>query len=347
VKRHAIVASRLAPLLWAAAFATLIWALLQASEFRVGASLNSSQPYPTGWMDLAPEHLAIEALKLIVLAIASWLLLVILVSVLLSSTGHVRAASHVLRLMPRAMQAAIRPALAITLTTSMLLPSVTAAGANEAGTHPPEAVLIHLGSTVAQPETPRSPEHPQPPGLPQSPEVPGSPDTPRTPDTIPSHDPTPARDDGPTPRPSQATQPGTLSEAPPGPNIAELTHLDGRSELGADGQGDKAAEGRGEPVDESASQAGSDPRSSASIWIVEPGDHLWSISEQLVAANTDRPASDAEVGRYWLRLIETNRSSLPDPTNPDLIYPGMRLRLPAGSAAGLGLDPTGNSSKPS
>jgi hypothetical protein len=34
------------------------------------------------------------------------------------------------------------------------------------------------------------------------------------------------------------------------------------------------------------------------------------------------------VGRYWRRLIDTNRDRLVDPGNPDLLVPGQELVLP-------------------
>jgi hypothetical protein len=34
------------------------------------------------------------------------------------------------------------------------------------------------------------------------------------------------------------------------------------------------------------------------------------------------------VARYWLRLIEANRSHLPDPADPNLLFPGDVLVLP-------------------
>jgi len=339
VSRDITHGRRFVPLLWIAAFATLIWALLRVSRLRAGASFNSSKPYPAGWAEVAPEYLAIEALKLMVLVVATWLLLVTLVSVLLFNAGYVHAASRVVRLMPRAMQAVVRPALAITLTTSMLLPSVSAAGAIESGARQTEAVLIHLGSTDSQPEAPSSPE------TPRLPDTPGPPDAAPSPEGPPTIGAAPAPD--PTTESSPTMQPDSSSEAPTGPNVAELTHLDGRTAVTADGQDNKAVEGRGGFVDDSTEPARSGSTNSASVWIVEPGEHLWSISERVVAEDTSRSASHAEVGRYWLLLIEANRASLPDPENPDLIYPGMRLRLPPGGVATLGLGPAGSQNQPS
>ena len=63
-------------------------------------------------------------------------------------------------------------------------------------------------------------------------------------------------------------------------------------------------------------------------WTVEPGDHFWSIAEQVLSQALGRPASDAETTAYWERLIAANRSALLDAGNPDLIVPGQTFRLP-------------------
>lgn len=55
---------------------------------------------------------------------------------------------------------------------------------------------------------------------------------------------------------------------------------------------------------------------------VRPGDSLWSLA----AASLDPAASPADVDRAWRRLYALNRPVIgPD---PDLILPGLQLRLP-------------------
>lgn len=66
----------------------------------------------------------------------------------------------------------------------------------------------------------------------------------------------------------------------------------------------------------------------ASTWLVQPGDHLWSIAQRVVAQHRGRPVSDIEIAPYWRDLIEANRSLLVDPDNADLLFPGQTLRLP-------------------
>lgn len=63
-------------------------------------------------------------------------------------------------------------------------------------------------------------------------------------------------------------------------------------------------------------------------WTVEPGDHLWSISERALATSSGRDVSDIEIAPYWRDVIEANMSLLVDPDNPDLLYPGQVLTLP-------------------
>lgn len=67
---------------------------------------------------------------------------------------------------------------------------------------------------------------------------------------------------------------------------------------------------------------------SAQIYVVQPGDHLWSIADHRVSEELKSAADNNEVREYWLRLIEINRDNLVDPHNADLIFPGQELVLP-------------------
>ena len=81
------------------------------------------------------------------------------------------------------------------------------------------------------------------------------------------------------------------------------------------------------PIDIAASPAPTSTARPTSVE-VEPGDHLWSIAERhLTQLGTESP-SVAAVTRYWIEVIETNRASLAS-GNPDLIYPGEIVMLPA------------------
>ena len=72
----------------------------------------------------------------------------------------------------------------------------------------------------------------------------------------------------------------------------------------------------------------------SSTWLVQPGDHLWSIAERTLAGAWARSVSDAEVAPYWRDLIELNRARLADPSNPDLIFPGQTFVLPTPPPSG-------------
>ena len=59
-----------------------------------------------------------------------------------------------------------------------------------------------------------------------------------------------------------------------------------------------------------------------------PGGSFWTVAEDHVTARSAAPRPTRRSARYWLDLIEANRSSLPDPGNPDLLYVGTTLVLP-------------------
>jgi len=67
-------------------------------------------------------------------------------------------------------------------------------------------------------------------------------------------------------------------------------------------------------------------------WVVEPGDSLWSIAEEVVAPADRTPPAERTVARYWQRLSAANRANLVDPGNPDLLVPGQQLVLPPNDA---------------
>jgi nucleoid-associated protein YgaU len=61
--------------------------------------------------------------------------------------------------------------------------------------------------------------------------------------------------------------------------------------------------------------------------VVEPGDHLWKISQTEMDRQLGRTAAPEEVTPYWGSMIELNRASLLS-GDPDLIYPGEVIALP-------------------
>lgn len=84
-----------------------------------------------------------------------------------------------------------------------------------------------------------------------------------------------------------------------------------------------------EPTVVSLPAAPAVPQIDATTWIVEPGDSLWSIAEDVMAPSPDTNPGERAVTRYWRRLIEVNRAQLVDPDNPDLLVPGQHLVVPS------------------
>lgn len=62
--------------------------------------------------------------------------------------------------------------------------------------------------------------------------------------------------------------------------------------------------------------------------IAEPGDHLWRLAADALAAHLGRQPRLIELNEYWLRVIDTNRDHLTS-GDPNLIYSGESIRLPA------------------
>ena len=79
--------------------------------------------------------------------------------------------------------------------------------------------------------------------------------------------------------------------------------------------------------DFAAALADREPPAELSI-IVDVEDSFWSIAEQLVRIQLGRTPADDEVLEPWLALIDANRDRLDDPDNPDLLHPGLVLRIP-------------------
>jgi nucleoid-associated protein YgaU len=63
-------------------------------------------------------------------------------------------------------------------------------------------------------------------------------------------------------------------------------------------------------------------------WVVQPGDHLWSISERTLAAASSTPPGLERLGPYWWRVVTANRATLPNPADIDLLFPGDVVTLP-------------------
>lgn len=67
-----------------------------------------------------------------------------------------------------------------------------------------------------------------------------------------------------------------------------------------------------------------EPASGPDTVLVEKGDHLWKIS----ARHLGEGVGDDEIGPYWRLVVEVNTPRLKS-GNPDLIFPGEVVELPA------------------
>jgi hypothetical protein len=67
--------------------------------------------------------------------------------------------------------------------------------------------------------------------------------------------------------------------------------------------------------------------------VVMPGDNMWLLAERRLRDVLGREAGDHEVAPYWLAVIGANRDRIRS-GDPDLIFPGEVLVLPAWSIGG-------------
>ncbi len=61
---------------------------------------------------------------------------------------------------------------------------------------------------------------------------------------------------------------------------------------------------------------------------MQRGGHLWEMATQALASAWGRAPTEVETQSYWQELVESNRASLTDPDNPDLVFAGQVLTLP-------------------
>jgi hypothetical protein len=132
-------------------------------------------------------------------------------------------------------------------------------------------------------------------------------------------DPAPAQRGG----PRVAGDPVTGAAPTPGPAWTRPASMAGAERAAAASTG-PLGEQRSGPTDRDVPPAaGADSERE-----VTDGDSFWSIAADEVGRSLGRPPLDREVAGYWNGLIEANRGRLPDPSDPDLIVPGMRLAVP-------------------
>jgi nucleoid-associated protein YgaU len=71
----------------------------------------------------------------------------------------------------------------------------------------------------------------------------------------------------------------------------------------------------------------SEGREGGETVVVQPGDHLWRISQHHLDQVLGRHAGTEEVDPYWRSVIDLNLEQIQS-GDPDLIYPGEVITLP-------------------
>lgn len=65
---------------------------------------------------------------------------------------------------------------------------------------------------------------------------------------------------------------------------------------------------------------------------VAAGDHFWGLAADQLRQAWGREPRDAEVVLYWRALVATNRHRLLPPHDPDMVFPGQQVVMPASRA---------------
>lgn len=73
----------------------------------------------------------------------------------------------------------------------------------------------------------------------------------------------------------------------------------------------------------------SPPPTNPTTWTIQPGDHLWHVSQQTLTRATGVAPTDAATATYLHTLIAANVKVFAVPGNPDLVFPGQVFTLPA------------------
>lgn len=137
--------------------------------------------------------------------------------------------------------------------------------------------------------------------------------------------PTPAGDGLPGARPDTPADDATRSSASPRSLPSDGIEVDAPDLDGAEVD-DRALEERA--ADHVDQRRGDTSSAQPNRYEVVAGDNLWRIAEDTLATAWGRKPSAAEISLYWWELIDENLDRLRS-GDPDLIYPGEMLHLPA------------------
>ncbi len=311
------------------------------------------------WLrDRPPAEAAIALIRLATLGAGIYLLVVVAVALVGCASGLERMSAMASRFSPRALH----PLLALATTASVALGATTAMAGTAHGAGVPVPGQGPGRAPEPAPTLRRVSPSPGPVNPPVLRQLPPS----TTPSTT-----APATTAPPTTAPA-TTAPETIAPATnptpaTAPRTAPVVSSPGDAEIRAGlGRGTGATPHR-PPVQEvrpqevsqrAASQhraprrrpttarAERDAEQGPTTYVVRPGDSFWSIAEARVGAAADITTGPEEVARYWWTLIQVNRTDLPVPGHPDLLFPGDRLRLPPVTSGQTSISPEGSATDP-
>lgn len=319
-------------------------ALLTAGRGRLaGPDLADPASWPT-WVLTRPPDVAVMAfVRWAGLALGAYLLVATALGGLARTTGSQTLIRATDRVTPRSVRRFLDRMTGMAAASAVVVggfagmtASTGVAAADPAGGPPttrqgppitlrgqagPRADPLPTTTTAVSPPTPGPVAGDPVPAPPRTPSARGDDVTDVLPPaTVPSPPP-PAdgRPSTPDPRAAAGTpwSPGNGPTAVPGPS----TPPNGPHHNAASPAAPQSADG--------TAPAPSGPPVDADTWTVQPGDHFWSIAERVLADRWQRPPTLAEIDGYWRVLIAGNRTRLADRDNPDLLFPGQILTLPA------------------
>ncbi|QGG95661.1 LysM peptidoglycan-binding domain-containing protein [Actinomarinicola tropica] len=285
-------------------------AVLAASDGAIPSAPLDPSSWPSWWASTDPALAVGAVLRAGATGAAGYLLLVTVLDLLASAVGLHALARLARRMAPAAWRAVVlRPVAAGALALPVLAaPGVgpllpTPASAEGAAPESADADRPVLTMTWAgSPDAPPTTLDPTPPST-----APAPPDVDATTTTT-------------APRPPIDVPPPTISMLPP-PTTSPPPATDVPEPA--------PSTAPAHPAEERADDRPADAGSADGHHVVVRGDSFWRIAERHLRAAHGREPTSAEVGAYWRRLIAANEDRLPAPGNPDLIYAGMRLVLPA------------------
>lgn len=89
---------------------------------------------------------------------------------------------------------------------------------------------------------------------------------------------------------------------------------------------------RPETAEPAPTEASPSPDPVPDVVTIEPGDNLWAIAEEGLAARVGHDPADPETAPFWQATVDLNADALRS-GDPDLVYPGEHIRLPATPSA--------------